>query len=219
MTQSEGLSNRRQNTIINGESQKDENLLNIVVENVVDFIKIKYPNLNFGIQKGMTTRSMKRHLLSRFGKENIPCGIKYWDNFKDTTGINPDGGFIWMEIDDQKYYLCVSEMKRQGTNDILLQNTIDYYKKEYGDDWLNDPNIRWLYGKPKKMLGKRQRELKKCYTDSIYEKLFNPQGKGNAIERAAKNMFHCDEKLFGNDDIFPYVILLVGPIYMKVQQF
>jgi hypothetical protein len=210
MTQSEGLSNRRQNTIINGESQKDENVLNLVVQNIINFLRIKYPNLQFGFQKGMTTRFMKKYLLSRFGKENVPCGVQYWDNFNETTGINPDGGFIWVEINDQRYYLCVSEMKRQGTNDILLQNTINYYKKEFGDDWLNNPNTRWLRGKPKKMLGKRKREPKKLYTDSIYEKLFNPQGKGNAIERAAKNMYHCDEKLFGNDDIFPYVLFACG---------
>jgi hypothetical protein len=210
MSQSQGLSDRRINTILNEDSKIDENLLETVVEDVVDFLKLKFPNRNFGIEKKMTTREMKRYLLRRFGEHNIPCGMDYWKSFKETTGIKPDGGFIWVEINNQKYYLCVSEMKRQGTNDILLQNTIKYYQENYGEDWLDKIDMCWGSGGSKKMLFKRKNAPKILYTDSIYEKIFTPQQKGNAIERAAKNMYHCDEKLFGNDKIFPYVIFASG---------
>lgn len=108
MTQSKGLSTRLKGNIKNKESKIQDNTVKFVTAWVLSQLKSKYPHLEFGIDK----RKMLRTI------EKLVNGENYTTS--DKSFIIPDGGFLWVKINGKKYYILVSEQKRQGTNDRRL---------------------------------------------------------------------------------------------------
>jgi type II restriction enzyme len=108
MTQSQQLSeNKNQHVQKNLLSQAQDVKIKDVVQVVLDKLIEKYPNLKFGITKTLSLRKIE----SLIGG-SVRTGAK--------SNVKPDGGFVWVEINRVKYYVLVSEQKRQGTNDKLL---------------------------------------------------------------------------------------------------
>jgi len=108
MTQSDGLSNRLEGNIKNEESKIQDNNIMIVASLVLSRLQSKYPYLKFGMDKKMMLRTI----------EKMVKGDVYTTS--DKSFITPDGGFLWVKINGKKYYILVSEQKRQGTNDKRL---------------------------------------------------------------------------------------------------
>jgi hypothetical protein len=108
MSNSNRLSETLQGNIKNGESQSQDVKIKDVIFAVILFLQQKYPNLKFGFEKKKMLRTI----------EKLINGENYTTS--DNTFISPDGGFVWVEINRVKYYVLVSEQKRQGTNDRLL---------------------------------------------------------------------------------------------------
>ena len=108
MTQSEGLSNRLEGNVKNEESKIQDNNIMFVVSWVLSRLQSKYPHLKFGVDKKMMLRTI----------EKMAKGDDYTTS--DKSFITPDGGFLWVKINGKKYYILVSEQKRQGTNDKRL---------------------------------------------------------------------------------------------------
>ena len=108
MTQSQMLSdNKNQHVQKNLLSQAQDVKIKDVIEQVLISLLKKYPTLKFGINQTKSLREIES-LIS----DQVRTG-------KSTT-IKPDGGFLWVKINNVKYYVLVSEQKRQGTNDKLL---------------------------------------------------------------------------------------------------
>jgi hypothetical protein len=108
MTQSNGLRERLTGNVKNLESQKQDSSIKVVVNLVLSSLYKKYPDLNFGVDQTMMLRDI----------ENLVNGENYTTS--DQTYLKPDGGFMWVKINQKKYYILVSEQKRQGTNDSRL---------------------------------------------------------------------------------------------------
>jgi type II restriction enzyme len=106
MTQSDGLRNRqKQHAPKNKESQGQDITIKMVIEFVIRELSTKYPNYEFGYDKKKMLRTI----------EKIVNGENYTTS--DKSYIIPDGGFLWVKINGKKYFILISEQKRQGTND------------------------------------------------------------------------------------------------------
>lgn len=150
MSQSQKLrENTNQHSQKNTESQRQDVKIKNVTEKLLEVLRKKYPKLYFGCEYNYPVRVLEEMISS--GKVDT----------KKKTNIKPDGGLVWVKINNKKYYILVPEQKQQGTNDKRL-----------------------LEGKSK-------------------------QGRGNAIERLAKNVIAI-EILFGDEDITPLVVFLQG---------
>jgi hypothetical protein len=103
MANSEKLQeNTKQHAPKNELSKVQDNLIVQSMKKTLKNLQLKYPGLDFGIQTVMKI-----------------CDLGY-DNYDLTTKrtyIQPDGGFLFVYLKGQKYYLLVSEQKTQGTND------------------------------------------------------------------------------------------------------
>lgn len=108
MLQSDGLRKRLNGNLKNKESKVQDNTIKFVVSWLLVELKKKYPHLQFGLDKKKMLRTI----------ENIVNGDNYTTSNK--SFIIPDGGFLWVKINGKKYYILVSEQKRQGTNDKRL---------------------------------------------------------------------------------------------------
>jgi type II restriction enzyme len=105
MSNSNRLSETLQGNIKNNESQSQDVKIKDVIFAVIVFLQQKYPNLKFGFEKKKMLRTI----------EKLINGENYTTS--DNTFISPDGGFVWVKINGIKFYVLVSEQKRQGTND------------------------------------------------------------------------------------------------------
>jgi type II restriction enzyme len=106
MGQSDKLrENKNQHVIKNKESKIQENNIKNAVNSVLLELKIKYPYLQFGIEKKKMLHTI----------EKLVNGSNYTTS--DKSFIIPDGGFLWVKINNVKHYILISEQKRQGTND------------------------------------------------------------------------------------------------------
>ena len=105
MSNTKKLSETLQGNIKNNESHSHDIKIKDVVFAVLFFLREKYPNLKFGIDK----KKMLRTIEKLVNEENYTTS--------DKSFITPDGGFLWVQIDNIKYYVLVSEQKKQGTND------------------------------------------------------------------------------------------------------
>lgn len=109
MTQSDGLRNRKdQHVQKNQESNVQDKNIQVVVEWVLEQLRLKYPHFEFGYVKKKMLRTI----------EKLVNGENY--NTSDKSFITPDGGFLWVKIHGKKHFILVSEQKRQGTNDKRL---------------------------------------------------------------------------------------------------
>jgi len=105
MSNSSRLSETLQGNIKNKESQFQDVQIKDVVSSVVRTLREKNLIYTFGID----TKVMLRKIEEKINGTNFTSG--------DNTYVKPDGGFIWVKIKNKKYYILVSEQKRQGTND------------------------------------------------------------------------------------------------------
>jgi len=105
MSNSTKLSESLQGNIKNEESQSQDVKIKDVISNLRVILEQKYPNLKFGWDK----KKMLRTIEKLVNGENFTTS--------DNSFITPDGGFLWVKINGVKYYVLVSEQKRQGTND------------------------------------------------------------------------------------------------------
>jgi len=109
MSSSNRLSETLQGNIKNSESQLQDVKMKDVIVAVMVILQQKYPNLKFGFEKKKMLRTI----------EKMVNGENYTTS--DKSFITPDGGFLWVKISGVKYYILVSEQKRQGTNDKRIQ--------------------------------------------------------------------------------------------------
>lgn len=111
-TQSEMLrKNIKQARVKNTESKTQDSLLRYAVSEVIKDLEEKFPNETFGLDKMLSTKFLEKMVDGK-------TGIK-------GSHIRPDGGFVWIMINSKKYYILVSEQKRQGTNDKRLAEGLD----------------------------------------------------------------------------------------------
>lgn len=109
MTQSQKLrNNTNQHILKNVESQLLDFKIKNVVDNVLIKLKEKYPKLKFGCDENYPIRILEAMVSSN----DIIT--------QEKTSFKPDGGLVWVLINGKKYYILVSEQKKQGTNDKLL---------------------------------------------------------------------------------------------------
>jgi hypothetical protein len=108
MSNSNKLSESLRGNIKNIESHFQDVTIKDVIFALLVLLRQKYPNLKFGFEKKKMLRTI----------EKLVNGENYTTS--DKSFITPDGGFIWVIIGGMKYYVLVSEQKRQGTNDKLF---------------------------------------------------------------------------------------------------
>jgi len=98
--------NKNQHAQKNLESQQQDLKIKTVINEVKEKIEEKYDiKLTF-----------KDKLLCK----DIEALVSDEQFCKENTYIKPDGGFLYMTIDEKMYPILVSEQKRQGTNDAIL---------------------------------------------------------------------------------------------------
>lgn len=97
-------SNTNQHGTKNTESFNQDNLIKQCRDNVLNKLKEQYPNINFGHDPTFNTQLLER-MLNQSPKT------------KSSSYVQPDGGLCWVLINSVKYYILVTEQKKQGTND------------------------------------------------------------------------------------------------------
>jgi type II restriction enzyme len=109
MSQSQKLrENKNQHIQKNIDSKQQDVKIKDVIKKLLEVLRQKYPKLHFGCDDKYPVRVLEIMVLS--GKVNT----------KESTNIKPDGGLIWVKINNKKYYILVTEQKQQGTNDKRL---------------------------------------------------------------------------------------------------
>jgi type II restriction enzyme len=146
-----------QNGVVNSEdSIKTEHRVKKVLALSFNFVENKYKNLKFLHEDKIYKSDINSIVKRNFNQPELGTNQSVKSSF-----IRPDGGIIWIIINNKKYPLMITEAKKQGSNDK-----------------------RAAKGLPK-------------------------QGKGNAIERAYKNIKE-GELIFNGEDFFSYIILCKG---------
>jgi type II restriction enzyme len=109
MSRSNRLSETLVGNIKNNESHKQDVKIKYIITNLKNKLIETYPNLKFGIDETYPIKVLEQLVLSE----------KF--STQDKTTIKPDGGLLWVIINEKKYYILVSEQKTQGTNDKRLK--------------------------------------------------------------------------------------------------
>lgn len=113
ITQSDRLrQNMNQRVIKNEYSKVQDKLLKDIVKDIINRLQSENPNYSFGIDPNYSTQLLEKIL----GQDPIT---------HTTSSIKPDSGLVWVLINSKKYYILVSEQKRQGTNDKRLREGLE----------------------------------------------------------------------------------------------
>jgi len=187
MNQSSQLSNRQVRdgggrSIFNEDASKQEGNLVEQVEKLLIVLELLFPNFKFKFQKYLTKKEIY-----------IDTGINpnYKPSSPKSTGPKPDGGIIFVKINDKWYPILISEAKKQGTNNIL-RAIKEMYDWNYSDERIAE-EVGW-----------RVERVTKTIKDAKFK-----QARGNAIERAYKNWEEL--RLYMEEyDYFPYLIFASG---------
>jgi len=116
MAQSDSLRKRTdQHKPKNNESKLQDIKIKNVIDEVQNTLEKKYPKLSFGWQKKITNEEII---------STLPPDIPY-EEVLDSTFIMPDGGFLFVLLNGKEKYICISEQKKQGTNDQRIQEGKD----------------------------------------------------------------------------------------------
>jgi type II restriction enzyme len=118
MSQSKGLRNRtEQHKEKNTLSKNQEKVMISAVKETLEYLEKKYPKYEFGWQKKLQLKSIYSILRNvyKLSEDDL-----YLEPVKDSTFITPDGGFLWIKINNIKYFIFIGEEKHQGTNDRRL---------------------------------------------------------------------------------------------------
>ena len=105
-----------QHSVKNNTSKKQEETMIDSIKKTILYLKNKYPQYKFGWEKKVKLKDIYSYLLTQ---SNLPEST-YLEPVKDSTFLTPDGGFIYVVINNKKYYILVGEQKTQGTNDKRL---------------------------------------------------------------------------------------------------
>ncbi len=117
MNKSNGLrDNKEQHKQKNKSSKEQEKIMIVSVNDTLTYLKNEYPQYQFGFQKKLAITEIYFILKTTYG---LGDSI-YLEDVKKSTFLTPDGGFIYVIINDTKYFILVGEQKTQGTNDKRL---------------------------------------------------------------------------------------------------
>lgn len=109
MSDSKKLRETRKKVIINETSKKDEKLIKIAIDDVIQVLIDNYPNIDFKWEKSINLSKIVDDL-------NVKYPNTDFKNLFQSSSLKPDGGIIY--INTLKGYLpiLIGEMKNQGTN-------------------------------------------------------------------------------------------------------
>jgi type II restriction enzyme len=114
-SQSQSLRNRKdQHKSKNDLSKGQESIMIQSIKETLSFLKNKYPKYEFGWEKSMPIHKLYSILTDEYGLDI------FLEPVKKSVSLSPDGGFMYVVINDMKYYILVGEQKNQGTNDKRL---------------------------------------------------------------------------------------------------
>lgn len=109
-SQSDLLRVRRLGSVINSESKIQEADLQAVVSNLFVGLQKDFPDLKFQYEKRLKLKEIIKSNTFDYEVE---------DSILEASFLNPDGGFIYLtDKNGAKYPILISEVKKQGTNDI-----------------------------------------------------------------------------------------------------
>ena len=109
----ENLMKKRKNTVLNKTSKNQEKELEEIVFKVKERLEEKY-NIDIVFEKKIFILEIVDKLNKLYNKKH------YYENEK--SFINPDGGFLFVNINNEKLPILISEVKNQGTNDQRLKD-------------------------------------------------------------------------------------------------
>lgn len=96
--------------IFNEDAKNLESRLSDTVQEVIKYLQGVFPEVKFSWVKKLEKKKIA---------ENI--GKPHWKPCSKNPYILPDGGIVYAEILGKKYPILISEAKKQGTNDKLLE--------------------------------------------------------------------------------------------------
>lgn len=97
-------------SIFNEDAKKLEQNLSQTVKNLITELKKTFPDVEFF----WDFKIDKKDIAKNIGKNDWkPCSKKPF--------IKPDGGIVYAKINEKVYPILVSEAKKQGTNDKLME--------------------------------------------------------------------------------------------------
>ena len=96
--------------IFNEDAKILEGKLSDTVQEVINYLQGVFPAVKFS----WVTKLEKRKIAENIGKP-------HWKPCSKSPYILPDGGIVYAEISGKEYPILISEAKKQGTNDKLLE--------------------------------------------------------------------------------------------------
>ena len=163
---SSGLSDRHardggRKSIFNADALKHEGNLSEQVQEVLKKLKKLYPDFKFKLKKQLTKKEIY-----------VDTGLNpnYKPSNPKSTGPKPDGGIICVQINNKWHPVLISEAKKQGTNNILREIK-EMYDLGHSDEYIAE-KVGW-----------KVERVTKTIKDRNWK-----QSRGNAIERAYKNL-------------------------------
>lgn len=97
-------------SIFNEDAKKLEKSLSETVKNLIEELKKTFPYIHFFWDWKIDKKDIARNI----GKNN-------WKPCSKNPYIKPDGGVLYAEINGKVYPILVTEAKKQGTNDKLIE--------------------------------------------------------------------------------------------------
>lgn len=95
-------------------AKKQEIKLNSVIEQLLNFLKTEYPKYKFIKKNTINIKDICKLGNKKFNQNFFQCEF-------NNSRLQPDGGIIYIKINNQELPILISERKRQGTIDILLR--------------------------------------------------------------------------------------------------
>ena len=95
-------------------AKKQEIKLNSTIDTLLSNLKQKYPTYKFIKKSKILLKD-----ICELGNQKLNTNVFSFE--QDKSYLQPDGGIIYIVIDNIEYPILISERKRQGTIDILLQ--------------------------------------------------------------------------------------------------
>lgn len=96
--------------IFNEDARNLEGKLSDTVQEVIKYLQFTFPGIKFSWSKKLE----KKKIAENIGKSD-------WKPCSKNPYILPDGGILYAEILGKVYPILISEAKKQGTNDKLLE--------------------------------------------------------------------------------------------------
>ena len=114
-TQSNGLSERRTNTVINETSKKQDKTIITSRNNAIAELVKMYPDFTFVVKNKIYLKDIVNDIKLKTGNDDFFCEL-------ESTYITPDGQFLYAVKDGVENLILISERKNQGTNDRRIND-------------------------------------------------------------------------------------------------